>query len=78
MLIPYYALSMSSRKRGCQGVMKIISFIEDKEVIEKILRHLGLWKTGNNDPPAGNVSHIPEFIYDEDYSQIPPYDYWLQ
>jgi len=27
--------------------MKIISFIEDKDVIEKILRHLGLWKTRN-------------------------------
>ena len=76
--------------------MKIISFIEDKDVIEKILRHLGLWKTclrathrqaRNHDPPAGKVSHIPEFIYlpvrctqtgAEDYSQIPPYDYWLQ
>lgn len=66
--------------------MKIISFIEDKDVIEKILRHLGLWKTRNHDPPAGKVAHIPEFIYlpvrctqtgDEDYSQIPPYDYWL-
>jgi len=26
----------------CQGRMKIISFIEDEEVIEKILKHLGL------------------------------------
>lgn len=61
----------------CRGVMKIISFIEDKDVIEKILRHLGLWKTRNHDPPSGKVSHIPEFTYDVDYSQIPPYDYWL-
>jgi hypothetical protein len=56
---------------------EIISFIEDKDVIEKILRHLGLWKTRNHDPPAGKVSHISEFTYDDDYSQIPPYDYWL-
>ena len=28
----------------CQGRMKIISFIEDEEVIEKILKHLGLWE----------------------------------
>jgi hypothetical protein len=26
----------------CQGRMKIISFIEDEEVIKKILKHLGL------------------------------------
>ena len=62
----------------CRGVMKIISFIEDKDGIEKILRHLGLWKSRNHDPPAGKVSHIPEFTHDVDYSQIPPYDYWLQ
>lgn len=27
----------------CQGRMKIIGFIEDEEVIEKTLKHLGLW-----------------------------------
>ena len=58
--------------------MKIISFIEDKEVIEKILRHLGLWKTRNHDPPVRNALHIPEFTFDDAYSQIPPSDYWLQ
>jgi hypothetical protein len=26
----------------CQGKMSIISFIEDKEVAEKILKHMGL------------------------------------
>ncbi len=26
----------------CQGKMRIISFIEDEEVIEKFLKHLGL------------------------------------
>jgi len=58
--------------------MKIISFIEHKEVIEKILRYLGRWETRNHDSPALNTPHIPEFIYDDDYSQIPPYDYWTQ
>lgn len=28
---------------SCGGEMKIISFIQEKDVIEKILRHLGLW-----------------------------------
>jgi hypothetical protein len=27
----------------CQGRMRIISFIEDREVIKAILKHLGLW-----------------------------------
>jgi len=62
----------------CQGTMKIISFIERKEVIEKILRHLGLWDTRNHDPPVRNTPHTPEFNYDDDYSRIPPVDYWLQ
>ena len=39
-------------------------------VIEKILRHLGLWETRNHDPPVRNASHIPEFTYDDDYSQV--------
>ena len=27
----------------CRGTMRIISFIEDQEVIKVILKHLGLW-----------------------------------
>ena len=58
--------------------MKIITFIEHEAVIEKILRHLGLWETRNHDPPVRNASHIPEFTYGDDYSQVPSIDYWLQ
>ena len=32
--------------------MRIIRFIEDKSVVEKILRHLGLWQTRNHGPRA--------------------------
>ena len=56
--------------------MNIISFIEDKDVITKILRYLGLWETHNHDPPTGNISHIPEIVMDYDYSQVPPIDYY--
>ena len=28
----------------CQGRMRIITFIEDEEVIKKILKHLGVWE----------------------------------
>ncbi len=33
--------------------MRIIAFIEQPEVIEKILTHLGLWPTHIRSPPAG-------------------------
>jgi len=60
----------------CQGTMKIISFIEDLDIIEKILRHLDLWDTRNHDPPEPEPSHIPELVYDYSDSQIPAVDYW--
>ena len=63
---------------NCLGAMKIISFIDQDELIERILRHLGLWETRNHDPPAKIAAHIPELTYDDSYSQLPPTDYWLQ
>ncbi|HPD58185.1 MAG TPA: hypothetical protein PKW17_13155, partial [Smithellaceae bacterium] len=36
----------------CQGVMRIISFIEDAQVIRDILTHLGLWLVRSRPPPA--------------------------
>jgi hypothetical protein len=38
------------------GAMRIIALIEDDQIIQKILRHLGLWETNNHDPPARNPS----------------------
>ena len=35
----------------CQGVMRIISFIEDQQVIRDILTHLGLWLVRSRPPP---------------------------
>jgi hypothetical protein len=62
----------------CRAEMKIIAFIDAGDVIEKILRHLGLWQTHNHDPPPRKASHIPEFVYDDDDCQVPPVDEWLQ
>jgi hypothetical protein len=31
--------------------MKIISFIEDEQIIRKILKHLGLWEVKQRPPP---------------------------
>jgi hypothetical protein len=34
----------------CSGEMKVISMIEDEEVIKKILKHLGLWNLKARSP----------------------------
>jgi hypothetical protein len=52
--------------------MKIIAFIEELYLIEKILRHLELWDIHNHDPPKSDISDfIPDLVYDFSDSQIP-------
>jgi hypothetical protein len=48
----------------CQGRMKIISFIEDEEVIEKILKHLGLWDLKARPPPKVKGSSETTYLND--------------
>ncbi len=51
--------------------MRIISFIEELDMIEKILRHLGLWDIRNHDPPKPAIPiFIPDLVYDFSDSQI--------
>lgn len=47
--------------------MRIISFVEDKETIKKILVHLNLWEARNHDPPLKKVNNhivpqLPETV----------------
>jgi hypothetical protein len=49
--------------------MKIISFIEDEEVIEKILKHLGLWEMKARPPPKPKASLVT-MHFDYSNSQI--------
>jgi hypothetical protein len=37
----------------CGGAIRILAFIEQPEVIEKILTHLGVWPATAHSPPAG-------------------------
>jgi len=37
----------------CAGAMRIIAFLEQPDVIAKILTHLGLWPAPAHSPPAG-------------------------
>ena len=53
----------------CQGRMKIISFIEDEEVIKKILKHLGLWEMKARPPPKPKASLVT-MHFDYSDSQI--------
>ena len=58
----------------CQGIMKIISFIEAPDIIRKILVHLDLWDVRNHDPLARKHPKIQELTYDDSYSQEPFYE----
>lgn len=58
--------------------MEIIAFIEDADIIQMILKHLGLWETRNHDPPRETAIQTTELIYDDQYAQIPFDDHWVQ
>ena len=63
--------------------MKVISIIEDEEVIKKILMHLGLWdrkprpppKVNVYPPPEGTTPNVPHIDYTD--SQLPPSEEYL-
>jgi len=50
--------------------MKIISFIEDGQLIKKILKHLGLWEVKQRPPPRANGPAV-NILRDYADSQIP-------
>ena len=37
---------------SCSGEMRVVALINEREVIEKILKHLGLWQQGIRVSPA--------------------------
>jgi hypothetical protein len=60
----------------CQGTMKIIAFIEEFDIIEKILRHLGLWDIRNHDPPQKVSDYILELVCEKADPRIPVFESW--
>jgi len=52
--------------------MRIISFIEDREVIKTILKHLGLWLVRSRPPPR--IHAPPSECIIDNYSQLPMND----
>ena len=58
--------------------MKVISVIEDEEIIKKILKHLGLWDRKARQPPkAAGPPKVPEYSIDYSDSQLPASDKWF-
>ena len=65
----------------CSSEMRVIAFIEDPDVIKKILNHLGLWDVKRKLRPTANAPPIDVFTaYDEqpgpsadDYIKVPDY-----
>ena len=59
--------------------MRVIAFIEDPDVIEKILKHVGLWDVKRkprpvaNAPPDGGVPAYDDGPGPDDYSRDPQY-----
>ncbi|MCG6533850.1 MAG: hypothetical protein L7F78_03985 [Syntrophales bacterium LBB04] len=60
----------------CSGQMKVISVIEEEEVIKKILKHLGLWNVKARPPPR-KESKVNEIAIDYSESQLLPSDDYL-
>ena len=62
----------------CHGRMRVISVIEDQDVIKKLLNHLGLWQVEPRPPPKETgAPKPPEYHIDYSTSQLPVSDTWL-
>ncbi len=51
--------------------MRILSFIEDPDVIKKILKHLGLWDIKARAPPKRANAPPPDIHAEYSHSQVP-------
>ena len=57
----------------CGGRMKIISFIQQEEVIRKILTHCGLWQDPPERPPPRPAPALPPPEPVADVDAMPDY-----
>ena len=62
----------------CASQMRVISIIEQDEIIKKILNHLGLWDQKARPPPKlMSAAETTETVIDDSFSQLPVSDNWL-
>ncbi|CAB1065625.1 hypothetical protein D1BOALGB6SA_10422 [Olavius sp. associated proteobacterium Delta 1] len=57
--------------------MKIISFIEDEQLVKKILQHLDLWDVKPKPPPRANSLPTESFIICDESSAPRTDDYLI-
>ena len=58
----------------CLGKMKIISVIDNEDIIKKILKHLSLWDSKPRPPPEPkDVSKKSETLIDDSHRGVGPY-----
>jgi hypothetical protein len=57
--------------------MRILAFIEDEDVIKKILKHLGMWAIKARPPPKRANGPPLNIHIDSSNSQIPPSEDYL-
>lgn len=55
----------------CSGKMRILSFIENPDVIKKILKHLDPWDIKARPPPEKANASPPETYTEYSHSQVP-------
>jgi hypothetical protein len=62
------------RQTKPHGRMKILSFIEDPEIIKKILKHLNLWDLESKPPPRADAppNNIEPHVDYSDSRLLPP------
>ena len=61
----------------CNGPMRVISFIEDEQVIRKILKHLDLWDAKRKPPPRANAPPPETLIFYDDSLSPPRAEHYL-
>ena len=61
----------------CFSEMRVISVIEDEEIIKKILKHIGLWNRKARPPPEVTPGKTQELYIDYTDSQLPASDDYL-
>jgi len=60
----------------CQGRMKIKGFIEDEEVIQKILKPLGLWDVRTRLPPRAKGTSVTINLDDSEFQTLFPESFY--
>ena len=61
----------------CLGSVRIISLIDDEEIIKKILKHLNLWDVKRKPPPCANPRRRTEAFIIRDQYSAPSADEYL-